>query len=202
MITLERNPDTMLFTLAAPLLGISVTTEMLTKNITVQRFAEQATDRMLDWYVPEFREVEEALAFRDDKAVRRLFPGVWQADGTARGRFSVSLYLSGSDLCLSLTAPYPAWDIAVRQILDGYRIQNISLFTGETRIWQFTAMHEVPENIVLFAHDIRVPGKTSMEFLSAKTVDRRKIVSNIADSLWEYLAMRYGEQFHIHKDSA
>ena len=202
MITLERNPDTMLFTLAAPFLGISVTTEMLTKNITVQRFAEQATDRMLDWYLPKIETLEEALASRGHKAVHRLFPGIWSTDGTVRKYFDVQLSFFDSDFYLHLTDTYPAYDIAARQILDGYSIQSINVFGKEPGVWQFAALREVPENIVLLVHDIRVPGKTSLAFLSAQVLEPGQIVSNIADSLWSYLVEQYGEQFHIHKDNA
>ena len=72
MITFTCNDDRTV-TLAAPPLGISVTTEDYTPEVTIRRFAEGMADCMLYTLLPDVRKVQQALVEGDHARVLELF---------------------------------------------------------------------------------------------------------------------------------
>lgn len=82
MITFTCDNDRTV-TLAAPPLGISVTTEDYTPEVTIRRFAEGMADCMLYTLLPDVRKVQQALAEGDHAKVLELFSLAENTDMTS-----------------------------------------------------------------------------------------------------------------------
>ena len=189
MVRILTNPDTQTVTLEAPFLGISVTTEEFTQEVTVRKFSEKLVSCVVDELLPDKEMLNRCLKNRDYTEALRL------VSEAMRLGFTVELHTENSANLFTLTPG--AAPLYTEQFLS---MAGFAARVGRpvTRVWlnrkldTTTSMFRTSETgYRLISIDERTSDRMTILYAEL-TSSREQLVHDVCVSLSRYLSLMYG----------